>query len=174
MAEKLMIDANALKSKLEERINVYIDAFGSYSKMPTIDKVTVDTINTCIADVVNAPTVDAVEVVRWATEQAYKNGYAKAVKEFAEKIDECLKRYSHLHKYADEAKHSTEKFADGTPMEMISVWDVFPLEKWEMVEYETMNTLQENIETIAKERLLTEFEKDLRIIIKEMVGVINA
>ena len=109
-----------------------------------------------------------------ATELAYKNGYANGVKEFAEKIAECLKRYSHLHKYANEARHSTEEFADGTPMEMISVWDVFPLEKWGMVEYETMNTLQENIETIAKERLLTEFEKDFMLLVKEMVGADNA
>lgn len=112
--------------------------------------------------------------VHEATEQAYKNGYAKGyadgVKEFAEKIDEYLKRYSHLHKHAEEARHSKEEFADGTPMEMVSVWDVLPLEKWGMADYETMNTLQENIETITKERLLTEFEKDFRLLIKEMVG----
>jgi hypothetical protein len=105
-----------------------------------------------------------------AMEESYKNGYDKGVKEFAKKIDECLKRYSHLHKYADEARHGTEEFADGTPMEMVSVWDVFPLEKWEMADYENMNTLQENIETIAKERLLAEFEKDFLLLVKEMVG----
>lgn len=113
------------------------------------------------------------DVPQWAIETAYNNGYAKGVKEFAEKVGECLKRYSHLHKYADEARHSTEEFADGTPMEMVSVWDVLPLEKWEMADYETMNTLQDNIETIAKERLLTEFEKDFRLLIKEMVGADN-
>jgi hypothetical protein len=59
-------------------------------------------------------------------------------------------------------------------MEMVSVWDVLSLEKWEMVEYETMNQLQENIETIAKERLLTEFEKDFMLLVKEMVGADNA
>ena len=105
----------------------------------------------------------------WATEQAYKNGKADGVKEFAEKIDKCLKRYSNLHKYANEARHSTEEYADGTPMEMVSVWEVLSLLKWEMVEYETMSTLQENIETIAKERLLTEFEKDFLLLIRELV-----
>ena len=104
----------------------------------------------------------------------YEKGYADGVKEFAEKIDKYLKRYSHIHKYANEARHSREEFADGTPMEMVSVWDVLPLEKWGMADYETMNTLQENIETIAKERLLTEFEKDFLLLIKEMVGADNA
>ena len=98
---------------------------------------------------------------------------AEAIKEFAERIDKYLKRYSHLHKYADEAKHSTEEYADGTPMEMVSVWEVLSLKKWEMVDYETMNTLQDNIETIARERLLTEIEKDFRLFKKEMVGANN-
>ena len=104
----------------------------------------------------------------------YEKGYADGVKEFSVKIAECLKRYSHLHKYANEARHREEEFADGTPMEMVSVWDVLPLEKWGMADYETMNTLQENIETIAKERLLTEFEKDFMLLVKEMVGADNA
>jgi hypothetical protein len=32
-----------------------------------------------------------------------------------------------------------------------------------------MNQLQENIETIAKERLLSELEKDFRLLVKEMM-----
>lgn len=117
--------------------------------------------------------VDEIGFPHWASEAAYNNGYAKGVKEFAEKIDKHLKRYSNLHKHANEARHSIEEYADGTPMEMVSVWEVLSLQKWEMVEYETMNTLQDNIETIAKERLLTEFEKDFLLLVKEMVGADN-
>lgn len=99
---------------------------------------------------------------------------ANAIKEFADRIGKLLGRYAHLHKYADEARKSTEEYLDGTPMEMVSVWEVLSLEKWEMVEYETMNQLQENIETIAKERLLSELEKDFRLLVKEMTEEQNA
>lgn len=92
------------------------------------------------------------------------------IKEFAEKVDEILKRYAHLHKYAEKARHSTEEYADGTPMEMVSVWEVLSLKKWEMCDYETMSTLQDNIETIEKARLLSELEKDFMLLKKEMVG----
>ena len=51
---------------------------------------------------------------------------------------------------------------------MQSVWDVHTLIKNEMSEYEEMYRLQDNIENIAKERLLKEIEKDLRLLIKEM------
>ena len=95
---------------------------------------------------------------------------SEAVKEFAEKIDELLKRYSHLHKRADEARRSTEEYADGTPMEMVSVWEVLSLKKWEMADYENMNALQDNIETIAIERLLTEIEIDFKLLEKEMTA----
>ena len=96
---------------------------------------------------------------------------AEAIREFAEKIDQLLNRYSNLHKYADKARHSTEEYPDGTPVEMVSVWEVLSLKKWEMVEYETMSELQGNIETIAKEFLLSELEKDFHLLIKEMTEV---
>ena len=95
---------------------------------------------------------------------------AEAYTEFAEKVDEILKRYAHLHKHADEARRSKEEYADGTPMEMVSVWEVLSLKKWEMCDYETMNTLQDNIETIEKARLLSELEKDFMLLKREMVG----
>lgn len=98
---------------------------------------------------------------------------AEAVKEFAEKVDELLKRYSHLHKYAEEARRTEEEYADGTPMEMVSVWEVLTLKKWEMCDYETMNTLQHNIEVIEKARLLSEIEHDFELLKKEMVGADN-
>lgn len=93
---------------------------------------------------------------------------AEAIKEFAEKIDQLLNRYSNLHKYADKVRHSMEDYPDGTPVKMVSVWEVLSLKKWEMVEYETMSELQGNIETIAKEFLLSELEKDFHLLIKEM------
>lgn len=98
---------------------------------------------------------------------------SESYKEFANKVDEILKRYAHLHKYADEARNNKEEYTDGTPMEMVSVWEVLSLKKWEMCDYEIMNTLQDNIENIAKERILTELEKDFMLLKKEMVGENN-
>ena len=93
------------------------------------------------------------------------------VKEFADKIDELLARYSHLHNNAENAKRDTIEAADGTDIEMQSVWDVFTLKNNEMAEYEEMNRLQKNIEVIAEERLLKEIEKDFRLLVKEMTEV---
>lgn len=107
---------------------------------------------------------------QWKQLEQSKRARAEAVKGFAERIDEYLKRYSHIHKHADEVMHSTEEYADGTPMEMVSVWEVLSLIKYGLVDYETMNTLQDNIETLAIERVLTEIEKDFRLFKKEMVG----
>lgn len=99
---------------------------------------------------------------------AYKTAKSEAIKEFADKINELLTRYSHLHDYADNARRDTIEAADGTDIEMQSVWDVFTLKNNEMSEYEEMNRLQKNIETIAEERLLKEIEKDFRLLVKEM------
>ena len=96
---------------------------------------------------------------------------SEAVKEFADKINELLTRYSHLHDYADNARRDTIEAADGTDIEMQSVWDVFTLKNNEMSEYEEMNRLQKNIETIAEERLLKEIEKDFRLLVREMTEV---
>ena len=94
----------------------------------------------------------------------------EAKREFSEKIDEVFLRYEHLHSDADCAEKDYIKAVDETEIEMQSVWDVFTLKNNEMAEYEEMNRLQTNIETIAKERLLTELEKDFRLLKKEMVG----
>lgn len=96
---------------------------------------------------------------------------SEAIKEFADKINELLTRYSHLHDYADNARRDTIEAADGIYIEMQSVWDVFTLKNNEMSEYEEMNRLQKNIETIAEERLLKEIEKDFRLLVKEMTEV---
>ncbi len=113
---------------------------------------------------------EEVEKLMSATDKVITEAKAEARKEFAEKTNELLKRYSHLHKRADEVRRSTEEYADGTPMEMVSVWEALSLKKWEMTDYENMNALQDNIETIAIERLLTEIEKDFKLLVKEMVG----
>lgn len=106
----------------------------------------------------------------------FDSGIKYGSKETAEKIlndiGNHLKRYSHIHKHAEEAKKSTEEYADGTPIEMESVWDTITLSKNGYADYETMNELQDNIENIALSRLLQEFEKDFRLYAKQFgVGV---
>lgn len=92
----------------------------------------------------------------------------EAIKEFAERVNEIFMRYAHLHSHTEDARKDYIEAVDGTEIEMQSVWDVFTLKKHEMAEYEEMNRLQENIETIAKDRLLTELEKEFRLLVKEM------
>lgn len=97
-------------------------------------------------------------------EKLYNAGYRKAsyvAREIFEEIEKQLARYSHLHRYAEEARQVTEEFADGTPCEMTSVWDVLPLHKNGWDDYETMNKLQDNIGNIEKSRLLKEFEGNI-------------
>ena len=95
---------------------------------------------------------------------------AEAIKELSEKITEIFMRYEHLHSYAEEARKDYIETVGGTEIEMQSVWDVITLQKNGMAEYEEMGRLQKNIEIIEKERLLTELEKDFRLLVKEMVG----
>ena len=93
--------------------------------------------------------------------------YDDGIKEFAEKVNELLERYSVIHENAEAATQDVIE-CDNEIIEMQSVWDVHTLIKNEMSEYEEMYRLQDNIENIAKERLLKEIEKDLRLLIKEM------
>ena len=95
---------------------------------------------------------------------------SEAIKEFAEKVTEIFKRYAHLHNHADQARRAEVEAADGTKIEMQSVWDVITLRKHGMAEYEEMSELQRNIEILEKDRLLTELEKDFRLLVKEMEG----
>ena len=99
--------------------------------------------------------------------EAINNAKSEVVKEFTKKVDELLERYSVIHENA-EAAISDVIECDNETIEMQSVWDVHTLIKNEMSEYEEMYRLQDNIENIAKERLLKEIEKDLRLLIKEM------
>ena len=96
---------------------------------------------------------------------------SETIKEFAEKIDKFLERYSHIHEDVEKAMSDVIEH-DDEMIEMQSVWDVHTLIANEMgSEPEEMNRLQDNIETIAKERLLKEIEKDLRLLVKEMTEV---
>ena len=53
------IDADALKDKLQQHHDFWVMAWGGFSKMPISDKKRVDEITNCIAEVINAPTIDA-------------------------------------------------------------------------------------------------------------------
>lgn len=59
-----LIDADALKAKLQEDHDFLVEAWGGFPNMPREDKVRADELTMCIARVVNAPTIDAVSVVR--------------------------------------------------------------------------------------------------------------
>ena len=94
----------------------------------------------------------------------YNAGYRKAsevAREIFAEIEKRLAMYSHLHRYAEEAKKVTEEYADGSPVEMTSVWDACRLEHNGYDDYETMCQLQDNIGNIEKSRLLKEFEGDI-------------
>ncbi len=88
---------------------------------------------------------------------------------FAE-IEKQIARYSHIHRYADEARQCTEEYADGTPCEMVSVWEVISLHKNGWDDYETMNQLEDNIRNIAKSRILKEFESDIADLKNKYIG----
>lgn len=113
------------------------------------------TFGECIMRVNNAPTVDIkTEVVR----------------EIFAEIEKQIARYSHIHRYADEARQCTEEYADGTPCEMVSVWEVIPLHNNGWDDYETMNQLEDNIRNIANSRLLKEFESDIADLKNKYIG----
>lgn len=67
--EKRLIDANALLSKFKEHRNLYAPSWEAFKVSSINVKSRVDEIDTCMADVINAPTIDAVEVVHgeWST-----------------------------------------------------------------------------------------------------------
>ena len=101
---------------------------------------------------------------RMQAEALYNAGYRKAsevAREIFGEIEKQLARYSHLHRYAEEAYQVTDEYADGTPCEMTSVWDVISLHKNGWDDYETMHKLEDNIRTIANSSLLKEFEGDI-------------
>ena len=77
--EKRLIDANALKEKLQEHHDFFVDGCGGFRYLTPKDKARVDEIDNCIAEIVNATTVDAVEVVRCKDcKYAYINSFSAA------------------------------------------------------------------------------------------------
>lgn len=61
--EQRLIDANALKEKMQENHDFFVDGVGGFRYLTPKDKARVDEITHCIAEITNAPAVDAVEVV---------------------------------------------------------------------------------------------------------------
>lgn len=125
-------------------------------------KVALDGIDLAFASVHGADMEDS-HFMRIA-KHLYAKGYRKAsdvAREVFEEIEKQLARYSHLHRYAEEAHKVTEEYADGSPVEMTSVWDACRLENNGYDDYETMCQLQDNIGNIEKSRLLKEFECDI-------------
>ena len=103
------------------------------------------------------------DIMRFTTAKRWvKEAKSEARKEIADKITEVFERYKHLHEHANKARNDVIETFDLREIEMQSVWDVMTLEKNDMAEYEEMGRLQNNIETIAQDRLLTELEKDFK------------
>lgn len=92
---------------------------------------------------------------------------SEVARELFEEIEKRLAMYSHIHRYAEEAKKVTEEYADGSPVEMTSVWDACRLEHNGYDNYETMCQLQDNIGNIEKSRLLQEIEGDIAYLKKK-------
>lgn len=61
--EKWLIYANVLKEKLQAHHDFFVDGVGGFRYLTPKDKARVDEITHCIAEIVNTPAVDAVEVV---------------------------------------------------------------------------------------------------------------
>ncbi len=59
-----LISRSTLSEKLQAHHDFFVNGWGGFSNLPIKDKIRVDEITNCIAEVMNAPAVDAVEVVR--------------------------------------------------------------------------------------------------------------
>ena len=79
-----LISRSALSEKLQAHHDFFVNGWGGFSNLPIKDKVRVDEITNCIAEVMNAPAVDAVDAdkaLEWLegytftdTKQVYTNG----------------------------------------------------------------------------------------------------
>ena len=74
------ISRQALKQKLQEHHNFFINAYGGFSNMSQNDKSRVDEIINCIAMVVNEPPVTPKEKTGWIPVSEY--GYPKPEDEY--------------------------------------------------------------------------------------------
>lgn len=52
------IDGDALKGKLKKHHDLFVDAWGGFKNLPPDCKARVDEISSCIAEIVNAPTIE--------------------------------------------------------------------------------------------------------------------
>ena len=70
--KKRLCDADALADKLQQHHDFFVNAWRGFRNLPAQDKARVDEITHCIAEITNAPTIDAAEVVhgRWMIERS--------------------------------------------------------------------------------------------------------
>ena len=59
-----LISRSVLSEKLQAHHDFFVNGWGGFSNLPIKDKIRVDEITNCIAEVMNAPAVDAVIPVR--------------------------------------------------------------------------------------------------------------
>ena len=79
-----LISRSALSEKLQAHHDFFVNGWGGFSNLPIKDKIRVDEITNCIAEVMNTPAVDAVDAdkaLEWLerytftdTKQVYTNG----------------------------------------------------------------------------------------------------
>lgn len=79
-----LISRSALCEKLQAHKDFFVNAWGGFGNLPPKDKARVDEITHCIAETMNAPSVDAVDAdkaLEWLegytftdTKQVYTNG----------------------------------------------------------------------------------------------------
>lgn len=79
-----LISRSALSEKLQAHHDFFVNGWGGFSNLPIKDKIRVDEITNCIAEVMNAPAVDVVDAdkaLEWLegytftdTKQVYTNG----------------------------------------------------------------------------------------------------
>lgn len=53
-------DADALMEKLKQHHDFFVEAWGGFKEMPLSDKARCDELTNCIAEIVNAPSIDIV------------------------------------------------------------------------------------------------------------------
>lgn len=58
-----LIDADALYERIKEHHDLFVDAWGGFKNLPENDKARVDAYTSCIAELLNAPTIDVAPVV---------------------------------------------------------------------------------------------------------------
>ena len=79
-----LISRSALSEKLQAHYDFFVNGWGGFSNLSIKDKIRVDEITNCIAEVMNAPAVDAVDAdkaLEWLegytftdTKRVYTNG----------------------------------------------------------------------------------------------------